>query len=62
MIGFNFRMTEIEAAIGIEQLKKLPGCSPGQRCRAPDRACAASRGWACQWLPIARTPTMSIPC
>ena len=23
--GFNFRMTEIEAAIGIEQLKKLPG-------------------------------------
>ena len=25
MIGFNFRMGEIEAAIGIEQLKKLPG-------------------------------------
>lgn len=25
MIGFNFRMTEIEAAIGIEQLKKLNG-------------------------------------
>jgi len=24
MIGFNFRMTEIEAAIGIEQLKRLP--------------------------------------
>ena len=24
MIGFNFRMTEIEAAIGREQLKKLP--------------------------------------
>jgi perosamine synthetase len=24
MIGFNFRMTEIEAAIGLEQLKKLP--------------------------------------
>jgi dTDP-4-amino-4,6-dideoxygalactose transaminase len=23
--GFNFRMTEIEAAIGVEQLKKLPG-------------------------------------
>jgi len=23
--GFNFRMTELEAAIGIEQLKKLPG-------------------------------------
>lgn len=25
MIGFNFRMTEIECAIGIQQLKKLPG-------------------------------------
>ena len=24
LIGFNFRMTEIEAAIGVEQLKKLP--------------------------------------
>lgn len=24
MIGFNYRMTEVEAAIGIEQLKKLP--------------------------------------
>ncbi len=24
MLGYNFRMTEIEAAIGIEQLKKLP--------------------------------------
>ena len=23
MLGFNFRMNEIEAAIGIEQLKKL---------------------------------------
>jgi dTDP-4-amino-4,6-dideoxygalactose transaminase len=25
IIGYNYRMTEIEAAIGIEQLKKLPG-------------------------------------
>lgn len=25
MLGFNYRMTEIECAIGIEQLKKLPG-------------------------------------
>jgi dTDP-4-amino-4,6-dideoxygalactose transaminase len=24
MVGFNYRMTELEAAIGIEQLKKLP--------------------------------------
>ena len=24
MIGYNYRMTEVEAAIGIEQLKKLP--------------------------------------
>jgi perosamine synthetase len=27
MVGFNFRMTEVEAAIGIEQLKKLPALS-----------------------------------
>lgn len=25
MLGFNYRMTELEAAVGIEQLKKLPG-------------------------------------
>ena len=25
LIGFNYRMTEIECAIGVEQLKKLPG-------------------------------------
>lgn len=25
MLGFNYRMSEIEAAIGIEQLKKMPG-------------------------------------
>ncbi|MEO8576633.1 MAG: DegT/DnrJ/EryC1/StrS family aminotransferase [Gemmatimonadales bacterium] len=28
LIGFNYRMTEIEAAIGIEQLKKLPSLHP----------------------------------
>lgn len=30
MIGFNFRMTEIEAAIGIEQLKKLKSLVDGR--------------------------------
>jgi perosamine synthetase len=28
LVGFNYRMTEIEAAIGIEQLKKLPSLHP----------------------------------
>ena len=28
LVGFNYRMTEIEAAIGIEQLKKLPMLHP----------------------------------
>lgn len=28
LVGFNYRMTEIEAAIGIEQLKKLPALHP----------------------------------
>jgi perosamine synthetase len=36
ILGFNFRMTEIEAAIGIEQLKKLPGLVQG-RIRAANR-------------------------
>jgi dTDP-4-amino-4,6-dideoxygalactose transaminase len=31
MIGFNFRMCEIEAAIGIEQLKKLPRLVEGRQ-------------------------------
>jgi len=32
MIGFNFRMTEIESAIGIEQLKKLDSLLEGRIC------------------------------
>jgi len=28
LVGFNYRMTEVEAAIGIEQLKKLPQLHP----------------------------------
>lgn len=36
MIGFNFRMTEVEAAMGIEQLKKLTGLTD-------DRSAAAGR-------------------
>ena len=28
LVGFNYRMTEVEAAIGIEQLKKLPKLHP----------------------------------
>ena len=36
MIGFNLRMTEIEAAIGIEQLKKLKGLVE-ERIHAADR-------------------------
>ncbi|NPU86154.1 MAG: DegT/DnrJ/EryC1/StrS family aminotransferase [Syntrophaceae bacterium] len=42
MIGFNFRMTEIEAAIGREQLKKLPALV-GQRIAAADRLTAGIR-------------------
>jgi perosamine synthetase len=28
LVGFNYRMTEVEAAIGVEQLKKLPSLHP----------------------------------
>ena len=34
LVGFNYRMTEMEAAVGIEQLKKLPALHP------PRVACA----------------------
>jgi dTDP-4-amino-4,6-dideoxygalactose transaminase len=34
LVGFNYRMTEMEAAVGIEQLKKLPSLHP------PRVACA----------------------
>jgi perosamine synthetase len=42
MIGFNFRMTEMEAAIGLEQLKKLPHLV-AQRAGAADRLSAGIR-------------------
>lgn len=42
LIGFNFRMTEVEAAIGIEQLKKLSKFA-GQRTSAAERLTAGIR-------------------
>lgn len=43
MIGFNFRMTEIEAAIGVEQLKKLDSLT-SRRIEAADRLSAGLNG------------------
>ena len=43
MIGFNFRMTEIEAAIGVEQLKKLNGLT-SRRIEVADRLSAGLSG------------------
>lgn len=43
MIGFNFRMTEVEAAIGREQLKKMPELVR-QRVSAADRLTEGIRG------------------
>lgn len=34
MVGYNFRLGEIEAAIGIEQMKKLPGAVKGRQVAA----------------------------
>jgi len=36
LFGFNYRMTEMEAAVGIEQLRKLPGLMTPWRSRARD--------------------------
>jgi perosamine synthetase len=56
MIGFNFRMTEIEAAIGIEQLKKLKALTE-MRIRQAARLDAGLRG-----LPGLRTPVVKPDC
>lgn len=56
MIGFNFRLGEIEAAIGIEQLKKLEGLVEGRRLAAE----AISRGLS--GLKGLRTPVVKPDC
>lgn len=56
MIGFNFRMGEIEAAIGIEQLKKLPTLLKTRQ-NAAERLAAGLRG-----LKGLRTPMVKPGC
>ena len=56
MIGFNFRMTEIEAAIGLEQLKKLKTLT-SRRIAAADRLTAGLGG-----LKGLRTPIVKKDC
>ncbi|HEX2721392.1 MAG TPA: DegT/DnrJ/EryC1/StrS family aminotransferase [Gemmatimonadaceae bacterium] len=52
LVGFNYRMTEIEAAIGIEQLKKLPSLHP-PRVRCADFLTAHLEG-----MPGLKTPVV----
>ena len=56
MIGFNFRLGEIEAAIGIEQLHKLPQLA-ARRSAAADRLTRALEG-----LPGLRLPVVKPDC
>jgi len=53
MIGFNFRMTEIEAAIGIEQLKKLKDLTD-QRTSAAEMLTNQLKGLSGLRLPVIR--------
>ena len=53
MIGYNFRLGEIEAAIGIEQLKKLERLVDDRR-RAADRLSEGLRGLAGLRTPIVK--------
>lgn len=53
MIGFNLRMTEIEAAIGIEQLKKLDKLVAG-RIRVANKLTAGLKGLAGLRLPVVK--------
>ncbi|MEY3788584.1 MAG: hypothetical protein RIQ94_148 [Pseudomonadota bacterium] len=56
MVGHNFRLGEIECAIGIEQLKKLEGFVAGRQ-RAADRLTQLLCG-----LPGLRTPIVKSDC
>lgn len=56
MIGYNFRLGEIESAIGIEQLKKLKDLVKSRQAAA-DRLTAGLRG-----LPGLRTPIVEPEC
>lgn len=56
MIGYNFRLGEIESAIGIEQLKKLKLLVAGRQ-RAADRLTQGLKG-----LPDLRTPIVKPGC
>lgn len=53
MIGFNFRMTEVGAAIGIEQLKKLKVFTD-DRAAAAERLSAGLRGLAGLRVPVVK--------
>lgn len=54
MIGFNFRMTEIEAAIGIEQLKKLSQMT-AQRTTAAERLTAGIQHLKGLYSPVVKS-------
>jgi perosamine synthetase len=56
MVGHNFRLGEIESAIGIEQLKKLKGFVEGRQ-RAAERLTAGLKG-----LVGLRTPIVKLDC
>jgi dTDP-4-amino-4,6-dideoxygalactose transaminase len=56
MLGYNFRLGEIECAIGLEQLKKLDGLVASRQ-RAAARLTAGLRG-----LPGLRTPVVRHDC
>jgi len=56
MVGYNFRLGEIESAIGIEQLKKLDELV-GRRQRAAERLTEGI-----SWLPGLKCPTVKADC
>ena len=53
MIGYNFRLGEVESAIGIEQLKKLKGFVAGRQ-HAADRLSQGLRGLAGLRTPVVK--------
>ncbi len=58
MLGYNYRMTDIAAALGLVQLRKLPGFNQARRRNA---AYLSARFNCLRWLEVPPLPTDRVP-
>jgi len=58
MLGYNYRMTDVAAALGLVQLRKLPGFN---RARRRNAAYLTARFCGLRWLEVPPHPTDRVP-